>query len=581
MLDLRQLNYLIMKAIYTLFIILIPFVGFGQIPSYVSQDGLVGWWPFNQNSLDESENNLHLNPQGDAMLVEDRFLEENSAYRFTTNDNNSRLFFNENAYSIINNFSEGSISIWVKINEHNVSGHYFQNDNIFFAKQTDGSNTELLLALRGGTTKIRAHVSNPMPSSVFESMTELTVGNWHNVILTWGNGVHKIYIDGVLDNQQNSNVILSNNTSPTFIGVGALPGIGTNTCNSDIDDIGIWNRALNDEEITDLFISCENTFGTDSQTQCDTYTWIDGVTYSSSNNTATWTLTNAAGCDSVVTLDLIINNSDNTSSSVTACDEFTWDGQTFTESGEYTNTYTNANGCDSTHTLNLIINYSISSNTEASSCSSYEWNGMTYENSGTYEFDTIASNGCDSTAVLELEICYLDQLEINGPTAAVTSTTSSFSVQDNAGSAFIWSIEGLGTISSGQFTNEIFIDWSEIEGVTNICVYEKYDCSGLECLGDTICLEVELKRPAGVVENNLEVNIYPNPSSNIFNLDFNSNYETEISVTNILGEQVYFESVQSVGKFNTQIDLSKYSKGIYNLTIKTSDGISNHKLILQ
>ncbi len=570
-----------MKAIYTLLILLIPFVGFGQIPSYVSQDGLVGWWPFNQNSLDESENNLHLNPQGDAMLVEDRFLEVNSAYRFTTNDNNSRLFFNENAYSIINNFSEGSISMWVKINEHNVSGHYFQNDNIFFAKQTDGSNTELLLALRGGTTKIRAHVSNPMPSSVFESMTELTVGNWHNVILTWGNGVHKIYIDGVLDNQQNSNVILSNNTSPTFIGVGALPEIGTNTCNSDIDDIGIWNRALNDEEITDLFISCENTFGTDSQTQCDTYTWIDGVTYSSSNNTATWTLTNAAGCDSVVTLDLIINNSDNTSSSVTACDEFTWDGQTYSESGEYTNTYTNANGCDSTHILNLTINNSISSNTEASSCSSYEWNGMIYENSGTYEFDTIASNGCDSTAVLELEICYLDQLEINGPTAAVTSTTSSFSVQDNAGSAFIWSIEGLGTISSGQYTNEIFIDWSEIEGITTICVYEKYDCSGLECLGDTVCLEVEIKSPTSIVENNLDVNIYPNPSSNIFNLEFNSDSETEISVTNVLGEQVYFESIKSIGEYNTQIDLSNYSKGIYNLTIKTSDGISNHKLILQ
>ena len=215
------------------------------------------------------------------------------------------------------------------------------------------------------------------------------------------------------------------------------------------------------------------------------------------------------------------------------------------------------------------------------SCSSYEWNGMIYENSGTYEFDTVASNGCDSTAVLELEICYLDQLEINGPTAAVTSTTSSFSVQDNTGSAFIWSIEGLGTINSGQYTNEIFIDWSEIEGITSVCVYEKYDCSGLECLGDTVCLEVELKRPAGVVENNLEVNIYPNPSSNIFNLEFNSDSETEILVTNVLGEQVYFESIQSIGEYNTKIDLSNYSEGIYNLTIKTSDGISNHKLILQ
>ena len=35
-------------------------------------------------------------------------------------------------------------------------------------------------------------------------------------------------------------------------------------------------------------------------------------------------LTTINGCDSVAVLNLTINNSDNTSSSVTACDEFTW-----------------------------------------------------------------------------------------------------------------------------------------------------------------------------------------------------------------------------------------------------------------
>ena len=40
---------------------------------------------------------------------------------------------------------------------------------------------------------------------------------------------------------------------------------------------------------------------------CDSYTWIDGNTYTLSNNTATHTLINTAGCDSVVTLDLTIN----------------------------------------------------------------------------------------------------------------------------------------------------------------------------------------------------------------------------------------------------------------------------------
>ena len=57
---------------------------------------------------------------------------------------------------------------------------------------------------------------------------------------------------------------------------------------------------------------CINSTKVDSLSTCGPYTWIDGNTYSSSNNTATYTLTNSAGCDSVVTLNLIINNVDAT-----------------------------------------------------------------------------------------------------------------------------------------------------------------------------------------------------------------------------------------------------------------------------
>jgi hypothetical protein len=93
--------------------------------------------------------------------------------------------------------------------------------------------------------------------------------------------------------------------------------------------------------------------------------------------------------------------------------------------------------------------------------------------------------------------------------------------------------------------------------------------------------EQDCQNVSSINENIIDVNIFPNPSSNIFNLELSLDSEAEISVTNILGEQIYFESTQSIGEFNTQIDLSNYSKGIYNLTIKTSDGKSNHKLILQ
>jgi len=114
--------------------------------------------------------------------------------------------------------------------------------------------------------------------------------------------------------------------------------------------------------------------------------------------------------------------------------------------------------------------------------------------------------------------------------------------------------------------------------VNNACV-DPLDGSGeFSTLND--CEQV-CQNISSIVETNLDINIYPNPSSNIFNLELNSDSEAEITVTNVLGEQVYFESTQSIGEFNTQIDLSDYSKGIYNLTLKTSDGLSNHKLILQ
>ena len=50
--------------------------------------------------------------------------------------------------------------------------------------------------------------------------------------------------------------------------------------------------------------------GTDTRTECNSYTWIDGNNYTASNNSATFNIVGGAanGCDSLVTLDLTINN---------------------------------------------------------------------------------------------------------------------------------------------------------------------------------------------------------------------------------------------------------------------------------
>ena len=97
------------------------------------------------------------------------------------------------------------------------------------------------------------------------------------------------------------------------------------------------------------------TTGVDFQTACDSYTWIDGNTYTASNNTATFTLTNAAGCDSIVTLDLTINNSVTNDVSDVFClgATYSFGTQSLTTAGVYIETYTAANGCDSIVTLTL------------------------------------------------------------------------------------------------------------------------------------------------------------------------------------------------------------------------------------
>ncbi|MBC8265338.1 MAG: T9SS type A sorting domain-containing protein, partial [Flavobacteriales bacterium] len=81
---------------------------------------------------------------------------------------------------------------------------------------------------------------------------------------------------------------------------------------------------------------------------------------------------------------------------------------------------------------------------------------------------------------------------------------------------------------------------------------------------------------------NLEV--YPNPSRDIFNVTFTTKekQDLEIRILNVIGEEVFTESkTQFVGEYTKQINLEEYPKAIYFLEIETNDGVINKKLILQ
>ena len=73
------------------------------------------------------------------------------------------------------------------------------------------------------------------------------------------------------------------------------------------------------------------------------------------SNIATFTLVNDNNCDSILTLDLTINQSTSSYDTVIVCDSYEWNDTTYFESGNYVYISTNVNGCDSLANLDLTI----------------------------------------------------------------------------------------------------------------------------------------------------------------------------------------------------------------------------------
>jgi len=156
---------------------------------------------------------------------------------------------------------------------------------------------------------------------------------------------------------------------------------------------------------------CPPASSTDTQTACGSYTWIDGNTYTSSNNTATFNIAGGTvnGCDSIVTLDLTISNSVNGTDTQAACGSYTWiDGNIYTASNSSA-TFNipggAANSCDSIVTLDLTISHSSTSSISETSCDTYTApDGEVYTDSGIYSVTVSNALGCDSIIAIELTI---------------------------------------------------------------------------------------------------------------------------------------------------------------------------------
>ena len=112
------------------------------------------------------------------------------------------------------------------------------------------------------------------------------------------------------------------------------------------------------DSIVTLHLQINESFNsTIDTTVCGEFVW-DGQTYNASQNIVK-SFTTASGCDSTVTIHLTVLNAVNIAKTITICSNqlpYHYGGMTFTSAGTSVITTTTAAGCDSTITLTLVVN---------------------------------------------------------------------------------------------------------------------------------------------------------------------------------------------------------------------------------
>lgn len=232
----------------------------------------------------------------------------------------------------------------------------------------------------------------------------------------------------------------------------SIPGGATQvTVNCFASTQGSGNGVFTIDLLDCSTILCTPTTSAISPIICDSYTSPSGNVWTSSN-VYTDTIPNAVGCDSIITVDLTVNNSVTSTDVQSACGSYTWiDGNVYTSSNSTaTHTLTNAAGCDSTVTLDLTILAPSTGTDVQSACGSYTWmDGNTYTSSNNTATYTLTNAvGCDSIVTLDLTIAPL-------PNNGVTQTGTTLEAYES-GASYQW-IDCDGNIAVAGGTNQSFM----------------------------------------------------------------------------------------------------------------------------
>jgi hypothetical protein len=226
-----------MKKFLFLFICFMNISAFAQ----VSSEGLVAYFPFNNNSADESGNKNHGKVFG-ATLTKDRLGNPNAAYYFDGNDHirvedSPTLRLKTITYSAWYKFDDNAPSTQLFFGKHIGTGYLDS-----YAQWIEGGELRGSVGDNDNFGNYIRKPFNPEPNI------------WYHLVYMFDDvkNIQKMYINGAIAVTQSETKSVEYDNEPLLIGAGndwLSPHFffyGT------IDDVRIYNRLLNDKEIVAL-----------------------------------------------------------------------------------------------------------------------------------------------------------------------------------------------------------------------------------------------------------------------------------------------------------------------------------------
>ncbi len=240
-----------------------------SLPNYLPTDGLVAWFPFNGNADDESGNGNHGELFG-ATPTMDRFESSGAAFSFDGIEDYILA-------PISSQSSDGvTISVWIKCQvESIVQDHR----GIVWSRLSGPQGAEGYPPNQ--TTGIMIYPNGLLFSATDGNdafnMSEPTFfgndGSWHHVACTYdaSDALGKVFIDGQLraTNPGFSLESLVISEGRLFFGKDEIIGYGNRFWQGEIDDVGVWDRAITDSEILAIFSTQSQVDGCMDETACN------------------------------------------------------------------------------------------------------------------------------------------------------------------------------------------------------------------------------------------------------------------------------------------------------------------------